>query len=196
VRYKTHCDRKAHNLFLFIPPTLPSARAACVCLCSTAHKRGVCAPVVLCGGCCWWAGIHRPAAAAACQTFFYDFYKKLTANGAQLSLAVLLAWLEPSQLPFASNVPAGCRFSPLGCTWVARRPCWRALARRVAGARQVGVFGQIQTGGIYVYAVQRARAGSRWMTAHHEPARGGGRTGKVVEALLLKHDAYSFGGTA
>jgi hypothetical protein len=26
----------------------------------------------------WWAGIHRPAAAAACQSFFYDFYKKLT----------------------------------------------------------------------------------------------------------------------
>jgi hypothetical protein len=24
----------------------------------------------------WWAGIHRPAAAAACQSFFYDFYKK------------------------------------------------------------------------------------------------------------------------
>jgi hypothetical protein len=75
-------DAKAHNLFLFIPPTPPSlvrhARAACLCLCSTAHKRGVCAPVTMCGGCCWWAGVHRPAAAAACQSFFYGSYKKLT----------------------------------------------------------------------------------------------------------------------
>jgi hypothetical protein len=74
--------RRGPQSVSFVPPTLPSlvrhARAACVCLCSTAHKRGVCAPVALCGGCCWWAGIHRPAAAAACQSFFYDFYKKLT----------------------------------------------------------------------------------------------------------------------
>jgi hypothetical protein len=41
-------------------------------------KRGVCAPATLCGGCCWWAGIHRPAAAAACQSLFYGFYKELT----------------------------------------------------------------------------------------------------------------------
>jgi hypothetical protein len=51
------------------------------------------------GGCRWWAGIHRPAAAAACQSLFYGLYKKcteLSANNFQLSLAVLLAWLEPS----------------------------------------------------------------------------------------------------
>jgi hypothetical protein len=51
------------------------------------------------GGCRWWAGIHRPAAAAACQSLFYGLYKKFTelsANNFQLSLAVLLAWLEPS----------------------------------------------------------------------------------------------------
>ena len=87
--------RTAHNLFLFIPPTLPSlvrhARAACVCLCSTAHKRGVCAPVTLCGGCCWWAGIHRPAAAAACQSFLYDFYKKLTELSAN-NFRLLFCW--------------------------------------------------------------------------------------------------------
>jgi hypothetical protein len=26
----------------------------------------------------WWAGIHRPAAAAACQSLFYGFYSELT----------------------------------------------------------------------------------------------------------------------
>jgi hypothetical protein len=103
VRYKTHCDHTAHNLFLFIPPALPSlvrhARAACVCLCSTAHKRGVCAPAALCGACCWWAGgTHQPAAAAACQSFFYDFYKKLTELSAN-SFCLLFCWLVGAQLP-------------------------------------------------------------------------------------------------
>jgi hypothetical protein len=44
------------------------------------------------GVCCWWAGIHRPAAAAACQSFFYDFYKKLTELSAN-NFRLLFCWL-------------------------------------------------------------------------------------------------------
>jgi hypothetical protein len=39
----------------------------------------------------WWAGIHRPAAAAACQSFFYDFYKKLTELSAN-NFRLLFCW--------------------------------------------------------------------------------------------------------
>jgi hypothetical protein len=48
---------------------------------------------VLCGvgGCCCWAGIHLPAAAAACQSFFYDFYKKLTELSAN-NFRLLFCW--------------------------------------------------------------------------------------------------------
>jgi hypothetical protein len=100
-------DAEAHTLVLFVPPALPSlvrhARAACVCLCSTAHnkQRGVCAPVTLCGGCCWWAGIHRPAAAAACQSFFYGFYRELTELSAS-SFRLLFCW--PGWSPVTSTV--------------------------------------------------------------------------------------------
>jgi hypothetical protein len=98
-----------------------------VCLCSTALKRGVCAPVTLCGGCCWWAGIHRPAAAAACQSFFYVLRLLQKVNGAQcqrLSLAVLLAWLEPSYHEEKCRVEKKGAGRPRGCG------VGRGLARR------------------------------------------------------------------
>jgi hypothetical protein len=40
----------------------------------------------------WWAGIHWPAAAAACQSFFYGLYKKLTELSAN-NFRLLFCWL-------------------------------------------------------------------------------------------------------
>jgi hypothetical protein len=61
------------------------------------------------GGCCWWAGIHRPAAAAACQSFFYDFYKKLTELSAN-NFRLLFCW--PGWSPVAVFPPSAPRKAP------------------------------------------------------------------------------------
>jgi hypothetical protein len=53
--------------------------------------------------CFLWGCIHRPAAAAACQSFFYDFYKKLTELSAN-NFRLLFCWLVGAQLP-VSIVP-------------------------------------------------------------------------------------------
>jgi hypothetical protein len=89
-----------------------------VCLCSTAHRRGVCAPVtgypvrrlLL-------VGRYPPA---CCSSRLPVFLLRLlqSVNGAQcqpLSLAVLLAWLEPSYQAACVNSAPSC--------WIAtRRP--------------------------------------------------------------------------
>jgi hypothetical protein len=95
-----------------------------VCLCSTALKRGVCAPVTLCGSCCWWAGIHRPAAAAACQSFFYDFYKKLT----ELPVPTTFAWLLFCWPGWSPVTPS---YSACGVYWL--RSLCAARARAATG---------------------------------------------------------------
>jgi hypothetical protein len=47
----------------------------------------------------WWAGVHRPAAAAACQfSFFYGFYRKLTEPSAN-NFRLLFCWLVGAELP-------------------------------------------------------------------------------------------------
>jgi hypothetical protein len=78
----------------------PRSRLVQLPLCvshSQATRRTGSRSVSFYSACCWWAGIHLPAAAAACQSFVYDLYKKLTelsANNSRLLFCLLACWSQ------------------------------------------------------------------------------------------------------